>query len=51
MVSDLADADYVMYLDPIDKDVRARLAAERRKPSADRSIQFYTDWWALERRA
>jgi len=50
MVGDVAGARYVMYLDPPAEDVRKRLAAERRKPSGERTIEFYSSWWALERR-
>jgi hypothetical protein len=51
MVGDVADAGYVMYLDPPDEDVRRRLRAERRKPVAERDIEFYSPWWALERKS
>jgi hypothetical protein len=50
MVSDVATARYVMYLDPPREEDRKRLRREHRKPASDREIEFYSPTWALERR-
>jgi hypothetical protein len=48
MVADPSQARYVFYLDPPSAADRDRLAAEYRKPEADRTLQFYQRTWALE---
>jgi hypothetical protein len=49
MTSDLEQADYVMYLDPIDPATRQRLAAQLTRPPSGRDIKFFSPTWALER--
>jgi hypothetical protein len=50
MVSDVERARYVMYLDPPEEEDRERLKDERRKPTDERTIEFYSPQWALERK-
>jgi hypothetical protein len=48
MTSDLDNADYVMYLDPLDKPTQERLAREFKRPESRRDIEFFSPTWALE---